>query len=216
MLLCNYCAEAEKWNYFGLSTKREPASISKGFSNWKEALGKFQIHEGSDCHNEAKQMKVLAATNEPIDEQSNTKLADQKKNNRQVFLKILENLCFLSRQELPMLDDSNNGNFIQLLLSEARYDTAIYKWLEKKTDKFTHSIIQNECLKLMSVSILRNISKNVKQSKFYTIIVDDVSDVSNHEQSVICIPWIDRNFEPHEDMIGFYKVEGIKSETLFN
>ena len=216
VVLCSYCAEAEKRNYFGLSTKREPAFISKGFSNWKKALEKFQIHEGSDCHNEAEQMKILAATTEPIDEQSNTKLADLKRNNRQIFLKILEKFRFLTRQGLPMLGDSNNGNFIQLLLSEARYDSRIYKWSEKIADKFTHSAIQNECLKLMSVSILRNISKNLKQSKFYTIMADEVTDVSNHEQLVICIRWIDHNFEPHEDRIGFYQVEDIKSETLFN
>ena len=56
-----------------------------------------------------------------------------------------------------MLDDSNNGNFTQLLLSETRYDSPIYKWLEKKADKFTHTAFQNECLKLMYVSILQNI-----------------------------------------------------------
>ena len=54
VVLCSYRAEAEKPNYFGLLTKREPAFISKGFSNWKKALEKFQIHEGNDCHNEAK------------------------------------------------------------------------------------------------------------------------------------------------------------------
>ena len=109
VVLCSSCAEAEKWNYFGLSTKREPAFISKGFSNWKKALEKFQIHQGSDYHNEAKQMKILGATTEPTDEQSKTKLADQKRNNRQIFLKILENLHFLHfRQGLIMLDDSNN------------------------------------------------------------------------------------------------------------
>ena len=53
-------------------------------------------------------MKILAATTEPTDEQSKTKLADQKRNNRQILLKILENLRFLSRQGLIMLDDSNN------------------------------------------------------------------------------------------------------------
>ena len=52
--------------------------------------------------------------------------------------------------------------------------------------------------------------KNVNQSKFYAITVDEVTDVSNHEQLVICICWIDHNFEPHEDMIGFYRVEDIK------
>ena len=213
-MLCSYCAEAEKRNYFGLSTKREPAFISKGFSDWKKAFEKFQIDEGSDCHNEAKQMKILAATAEPIDEQSDSKLADQKRNNRQIFLKILEKLRFLSRQGLPMLGDSNNRNFIHFSLSEASYDSRIYKWLEKKTIKFTHLTIQNDRLKLMSVSILRNISKNVKQSKFYTIMVDEVTDVSNHEELVICIRWIDHNFEPHKEMIGLYQVEDIKSETL--
>ena len=201
-MLCSYCAEAEKRNYFGLSTKREPAFISKGFSDWKKAFEKFQIDEGSDCHNEGKQIKILAATTEPIDEQSNSKLADQKRNNRQIFLKILEKLRFLSRQGLPMLGDSNNRKFIHFLLSEA------------KTVKFTHSTIQNDRLKLMSVSILRNISKKVKQSKFYTIMVDEVTDVSNHDELVICIRWIDHNFEPHKEMIGFYQVEDIKFETL--
>ena len=57
--------------------------------------------------------------------------------------------------------------------------------------------------------------KNVNQSKFYAITVDEVTDVSNHEQLVICICWIDHNFELHEDMIGFYRVEDIKFETLF-
>ena len=33
---------------------------------------------------------------------------------------------------------------------------------------------------------------------------------------VICIRWINHNFEPHEDMIAFYQFEDIKSETLFN
>ena len=79
-----------------------------------------------------------------------------------------------------MLGDSNNGNFTQLLLSEARYDSRIYKLLEKKSDKFTHTAIQNKCLKLMPVSILRNISKNVKQSKFYTTMADEVTDVSKN------------------------------------
>ena len=75
--------------------------------------------------------------------------------------------------------------------------------VREKTDQFT----QNKYLILTSVPILRNISKNGKQS----IMVDEVADVSNHEQLVICIRWIDHNFEPHD-----IKSEDIKSETLFN
>ena len=94
MVHCSYCNETEKRSYFGLSTKQEPAFISKGFSNWKKVIEKFQIHDESNYHGEAKQMKVLAATTDPINEQSNTKLADQKRNNKQIFHKMLENMRF--------------------------------------------------------------------------------------------------------------------------
>ena len=50
----------------------------------------------------------------------------------------------------------------------------------------------------MSVSTLQNILKNVKQRKFYTIMADEVTVFSNHEQLVTGIRWIDQNFEPHD------------------
>ena len=45
VVLCSYFAAVEKRNYFGLSTKREPAFISKEFSNWKKAIEKFELHK---------------------------------------------------------------------------------------------------------------------------------------------------------------------------
>ena len=100
-MLCSYCAKAEKRNYSGLSTKREPAFISKEFLIGRRLFEKFQIPEGSDCHNKAKQMKILAATTEPINEQSNSKLVDQKRNNRQLFLKFWKTCVFyLDRDSL--------------------------------------------------------------------------------------------------------------------
>ena len=45
-------------------------------------------------------------------------------------------------------------------------------------------------------------------------MADEVTDVSNHEQLLISIRWIDHNFEPHENMIGFYQVEDIESRTF--
>ena len=54
VVVCSYCAEAEKRNYFGLSTKREPAFISKEFLIGRRLSKNY---EGSDCHNETKQMK---------------------------------------------------------------------------------------------------------------------------------------------------------------
>jgi hypothetical protein len=43
----------------------------------------------------------------------------------------------------------------------------------------------------------------------------NASDVSNHEQAVIVIRWVDNNFEAFEEFIGLYKVEMITSDYLF-
>ena len=37
-------------------------------------------------------------------------------------------------------------------------------------------------------------------------MADEVTDVSNPEQFVNCIRWINGSFMPHEDLIGFYQV----------
>ena len=45
--------------------------------------------------------------------------------------------------------------------------------------------------------------KNLKQCKFCIVTADEVTDVTNYEQLVICISWTDQNFEPHGDRTGF-------------
>ena len=71
------------------------------------------------------------------------------------------------------------GNFIQLLKLEGEVDSQIEKWLEKKSGKYTHPEIQNQCLQLMSLTILREISKNIQNSVYYTIMADEVTNSSN-------------------------------------
>ena len=93
-----------------------------------------------------------------MNEQSNNKLATHKRNNRQ----ILCNFYYLKQGATILFTND----------------------LRKKIDKFTHSAIQNKCLKLMCVSILRNISKAVKQSIFYTVMVNEVTYISDQKTFV--------------------------------
>ena len=91
---------------------------------------------------------------------------------------------------------------MQLLLSKARCHYRFTNDFRKKIDKFTHSAIQNKCLKLMCVSLLWNISKAVKQSIFYTVMVNEVTYLRPEN---ICIRWVHQTFDPHEDMIEPFK-----------
>ena len=36
-------------------------------------------------------------------------------------------------------------------------------------------------------------------------MVDEITDISNCEQVVLCLRWVDDNFNVHEDTIGLYK-----------
>ena len=54
----------------------------------------------------------------------------------------------------------------------------------------------------MALKILQDIAKDINNSIFYTIMADEVTDASNHEQFVICIRWADQFLEVHEDFIG--------------
>ena len=42
----------------------------------------------------------------------------------------------------------------------------------------------------------------------YAILVDETADVSNKEQLVFCIRWVDNDLCVNEDMIGMYPIKG--------
>ena len=129
----------------------------------------------------------------------------------------MRNIRFLVRQGLALRGSiKEESNFIQLLKLEGEVDSKIEKWLKKNSGKYTHPEIQNECPQLMSLTILREISKNFQNSVYYTIIADEVTDSWNKEQFVVCLRWVDHDLVTHEELVGLYAVDNITSETLVN
>ncbi len=47
-------------------------------------------------------------------------------------------------------------------------------------------------------------------------MVDETTDASNREQVVLCICWVDANFEIHEDFISLQIKPLLKSLMLLN
>ena len=45
-------------------------------------------------------------------------------------------------------------------------------------------------------------------------MMDETTDISNCEQVVLCLRWVDDDFNVHEDLIGLYKVETISADNL--
>ena len=45
-------------------------------------------------------------------------------------------------------------------------------------------------------------------------MIDETTDVSNKEQVVVCIRWVDEDLQAHEEFIGLYQVESTAATVL--
>ena len=107
-----------------------------------------------------------------------------------------------------------NRNFTQLLHLRAHDCPEIIPWMVKKTNKYTSAAMQNECLEVMGLHIVRQICRDVAMNGFYTIMADECTDVSNKEQFIICLQWVDEYLVDHEDVLGLYNVDTIEVDSL--
>ena len=148
----------------------------------------------------------------------------QKAENREMLKIILSTIRYLGRQGLALrghyksVDESRkrgefDSNFIQLLRTRAEDNPQLLKWMEKSQDKFTSPEIQNEILSIMALHILREIASELS-GKWYTIMVDETTDLSNTEQMVLYLRYVDNNLEVHEELIGLYSLESTSADVV--
>ena len=75
-------------------------------------------------------------------------------------------------------------------MTRAEDDPGLLQWMKKSQDKFISPQIQNEILQIMALTIVREIANEIS-GKWYTIIVDETTDLFNTKQMVLCIRYVD-------------------------
>ena len=78
---------------------------------------------------------------------------------------------------------------LQFLKIPSETNDLIQIW---KSKKYTSPVIQNEIIKDMALIILHDIVNSIKDSGCYSIMADESSDISNEQQFIICIWWVDK------------------------
>jgi hypothetical protein len=66
----------------------------------------------------------------------------------------------------------------------------------------------------MSDRVIRSLADEIRHSHFFALLADETTDVSNRQQLVVCIRWIDDGIQAHEDFIGLYKIDNTKASTI--
>ena len=66
----------------------------------------------------------------------------------------------------------------------------------------------------MAHNILRQITDCLHSVQFYSLMVDETTDISNAEQAVICMRWVDDELSANEEFIGLYQIESTDSNSI--
>lgn len=149
-----------------------------------------------------------------------SKREEQILENRARLRPIIESLIFLGRQNIPLRghrDDGkeifqeqeasviNNGNFKELLKFKIDSgDRTLENHLKTSNAGATYisKRVQNELIECCRQEIVNSIMLEVKEAKFYSIIFDETTDVSNASQITLKIRYILNN-QVNEKFIGF-------------
>ena len=164
----------------------------------------------------------LAATNNStakgIDAQLSAQLDANQRHHRQMLMKLLSCIKYLARQGLPFRGHHEDiqlfeGNLYQLLLLQAQDYPDMTTWLHKK--EYISPEIVNEIIMAMGQSVLRQLLSEIRKSLWFSILADEATDISRHEQMSLSIRWVDDDYAVHEDTLGLIQLPNTKSVTIF-
>lgn len=227
-LYCFFCVKAKQHNML-ISHRNlfEPTFIESGFCDWKNAMRAFERHDKCDCHREAvDNWQSISNARASVSAQLNKQLLTEQHAAAIGLSSIITSILFLARQGLALRGHTEmSGNLFQLMLIRS-HDIPELKTFMQKRDSYLSHDIQNEIVELMAHQILRSLMKiilpyvkvgskvELSPVAFFSIIVDETTDVSTKEQVSICLRWVSEDLMPCEDFLGLYETSSTTGETL--
>lgn len=137
--------------------------------------------------------------------------------NRNIFKRLIDVVCYLGKQELAFRghDESasscNKGNFLELVDLLAKYDGNLETHLQSTSgSSFTglSNRTQNDLISSVASVMYDEIKKEITQTDFVSIMVDETPDVSGREQLVLVL----RYFRDSEVVDRFIKYIDVSSD----
>ena len=149
----------------------------------------------------------------------NNELKQRIQSNRNVFDPIKVSLVFLAKHNIPLrshrddakyINDPNNnaGNFNMLLKFPFKMGNITLQQhfaTAPRNATYRSSNIQNQLLSCIGAFIVNNIVREVQRNRFFSILADEVLDVSNIEQMPLCIRYVDSSFIIREKFVSIIR-----------
>ncbi|KAG8171727.1 hypothetical protein JTE90_022423 [Oedothorax gibbosus] len=218
--------------------------VKEPLSKYKKATEELKYHESTQYHQfsveKALNFKDTFNSAPGSSKQHISYMLDKKKaavveHNRKRLKPIVKTILFCARNNLPLRghrDDGKMNNedcldhalkgkqgvFRSLLAFRIDAgDNDLKSHLSTCNDNASYisKSIQNDIIECIGVNLRSQIVENVKESKFFSIICDETTDVSRKEQLTFCVRYIDRrNCVTKEEFLGFVELKSTTSCSI--
>jgi len=222
-------------------------SKEEGFSSWRKLNPRIKDHETSPSHRvcmrEYLNLVVQLQRSATIDAQLQKQVFAEKQKWKAITERIVEVISYLAKQNLALrghrgegisglskpeetiIDNVNVGNFLATIRLLAKYDVILAEHLQSAKDKpksvtYLSNRVQNEIIDLLGETIKKKIISEIKDAKYFTIMLDSTPDIGHEEQvsEILRYTHIDENrkVEIKEVFLGFFQIDKKDSGSLVN
>lgn len=204
-----------------------------GYNDWVHVHQRLKEHEVSMEHLTNMttwfEMRQRLKASETIDKVAYELFKKEKDYWNQVLLRIIAFVKYLAKYNISFrgsnekLYEENNGNFLGLVEMTEEFDPIMKEHVRRITSHEAHvhylgHKIQNELILLLAGEIKSHIINNIKEAKYYSIILDCTPDVSHQEQMSLIIRYVNHNsnsFKVEESFLGFLNIVDTTGEGIF-
>ena len=208
------------------------------FCGWPKALQKFRNHAQKSHVHKSSSIKALQfrlnfeSKAKPIDVQLNTIANERIEKNRKKLNPIVQAIILCGRQNIALRghrddskhyedDKANPGNLQEILkfLGRCGENALFDEHLQSapKSATYRSKTTQNELIKICGDLIVAKICTEIRRAKYFSVLADEATDVSNIEQMPIVVRFVDVGANIREELLGFSQCsEGMTGEAISN
>lgn len=166
----------------------------EGFTCWNDGHRRMERHEKSASHKQAMQAIHNQHSVRKVNELLDANVKTSKKDNHDMLSYVIEAIRTLGRQGLALRGSFQHhdgptsepdSNLWQILQAFSRNSERL-RTLLSKSMTYCSPKVQNELLGLMGNTVQRIVADKIRRAPFYSLMIDETSDITGKEQTVIC------------------------------
>lgn len=203
---------------------QDSAWCETGVSAWEKMKsrgiakkGKLAQHFCSDSHKEAVSAylsfcKPMGQIDTLLDKEvRNAKIQEamDKQENREIIKILLDIVKTLARQNIAFRGDGNEegGNFCQIVALVSRHCPLLERWLSSKRSRPYHVTYmapesQNEMIHLLADDVRRQVVKEIKDAKMFSVSADTTPDLSKKDQLAVVCRYVNADGDAKERLLS--------------